>query len=252
MSAGSLNILVRAMLKGGSAGARANIQHQLSRIHDLYVRVRVVIDPQQVRQAVQGTRVIEDQYRGIQTQAQQVTTQTKKHTQNVQRTGKHLTAQTHQWNKIAQEMGVIEQLGIALKRIPVWMIGMTAFYAPLRSLRQGIEDIYEIDTQLTNFRKVADGTAEDFQNFAFSAAEMGKELGAMTHEVIQVSTEFARLGYTMEESANLAKEAMLLANVGVMEMEQATRSLIAMVQGFGVEIDQQGRNVRQVVDMVNY
>ena len=148
-------------------------------------------------------------------------------------------------------MGVVENLIIAMKRIPVWMIGMTAFYAPLRAFQQGVRDIIEINTQLTNLRKVIDATNEDFKNFAVTASEVGIALGKTAQEVIQVSVEFGRLGYDLKQSAVLAHESLLLANVGVMTIEESTKALIATVKGFGVTVDEQGNNVRKVVDMVN-
>lgn len=246
----SLNILVNALLRGGPGGQREHLKRQLQKITGLYVRVNVQIDPEQVRQAVQQTTKVDQNFQKTGRTVEGITRKTKQYNQAVRDTSNSVVKQTHQWNKMAKELTMIEQLSIALKRIPVWMAGMTAFYAPLRSVRQGLQDIYEIDTQLTNLQKVAEGTREEFEEFAYIAADIGQELGVMTQEVVRSSVEFARLGYSMHEAAALAEEALLLSSVGVMEIEQATRSLIAMVQGFGVEVDQQGRNVRQVVDMV--
>ena len=128
---------------------------------------------------------------------------------------------------------------------------MTAIYGPIREIRKGVDAILEIDKQLTNLRKVADGTIEDFQRFGKESAELGRELGRTAQEVVQVSVEFARLGYDMKQSMVLAEEALTLANVGVMAIEDATRSLIATTQGFGIEVDDHGKNVRRLVDMIN-
>ena len=104
---------------------------------------------------------------------------------------------------------------------------------------------------MTNLRKVTEGTTEEFSNFAYQAARLGIELGKTTQDIVQISVEFARLGYDMKESLMLAQEAALLANVGVMTIEESTKALIATVKGFGVAVDDQGDNIRKVVDMIN-
>ena len=132
------------------------------------------------------------------------------------------------------------------------MAAMTAFYFPLRSFQQGLETIREIDRQMTNLRKVTEGTTQEFREFANEAANLGINLGKTVQDVIQVSVEFARLGFDLKQSMMMAQESLMLANVGVMSIEESTRALIATVKGFGVVIDEQGNNVRRVVDMVKF
>jgi len=132
------------------------------------------------------------------------------------------------------------------------MAAMTAFYFPLRSFQQGLETIREIDRQMTNLRKVTEGTTQEFREFANEAASLGIYLGKTVQDVIQVSVEFARLGFDLKQSMMMAQESLMLANVGVMSIEESTRALIATVKGFGVVIDEQGNNVRRVVDMVKF
>ena len=153
----------------------------------------------------------------------------------------------HQWNKMAAQMGMLENLVIAMKRIPIWMIGMTAFYAPIRSFRQGIQDLVEIDKHLVELRKVSGGATDVIKEFGREATEMGARLGRSTQEVVQASTEFARLGYSIQEASELAEESLILSNVGNMEVQQASKGIISTIKAFRYEVD----DTRHVIDLIN-
>lgn len=152
---------------------------------------------------------------------------------------------------VKTQTGLLHEFTTALRRIPLWMGGMTAFYFPLRSFQQGLEYIYEIDSAMTELRKVAEGTKEEIADFGNEVSDMAKELGVLTQDIIKSAAEFSRLGYEMEQSKNLAKEALLYANVGDMGVDQATESLISTIKAFGIEVDDQAENVREVVDLFN-
>ncbi len=241
-------VISRLML---SPKAIENLRTQIKAIEGLTVQVRAEIDQSQLQGIQQQTAKTAKGFKDIEGSSQKITAGTARVADNTGKMAKNMTVGAHQHNKIAQQMGVWQQFSIAMARVPVWMAAMTAFYFPLRSFQQGLETIREIDKQMTNLRKVTEGTTQEFREFANEAAMLGVNLGKTVQDVIQVSVEFARLGFDMKQSMMLAEESLMLANVGVMTIEESTRALIATVKGFGVAIDEQGQNVRRTVDMIN-
>lgn len=128
---------------------------------------------------------------------------------------------------------------------------MTVFYGSLRSVQFGISSILEIDKELTNLKKVTDASAESLREFTYEANEIGNALGKTTQEVIKASSEFARLGYSLEQSKVLAEEALLYSNVGDIDVETSSQNIISTVKGYGIVIDEEGKNVRKVIDIYN-
>ncbi|NBI28592.1 phage tail tape measure protein [Chengkuizengella marina] len=151
----------------------------------------------------------------------------------------------------ARNLGFGEQFKIAAARIPIWMGAMTAFYFPIRSFQQGIQYIYEIDKAMTNLRKVTDETEETYRNFEATSNKVAQSLGAMTVDVINSGTEWARLGYNIQQAQKLTEETIIYANVGDMEVEDANKALLSAIKGFGIEVDEQGKNVRKIIDLYN-
>ena len=109
--AGDAHVLVKALLRPTTP---QDLQAQLNAIKHLQVRIGAVLDQAQMQQLQQGVERVGHGFKtGVAPSG--------KIKQNVAATNKGLKAGAHQWNKIAQQMGMIEQFTIALKRIPVWI-----------------------------------------------------------------------------------------------------------------------------------
>ncbi|MFE4571288.1 phage tail tape measure protein [Paenibacillus chitinolyticus] len=149
-------------------------------------------------------------------------------------------------------MGFGQQFAVAIQRIPLWMGAMTAFYFPLRQFQEGLKSILEIDTALTNLKKVTDETSTTYAQFVRESGEIANSVGNLTANVIESATEWARLGYNIQQAKVLAKETLVYQNVGdIKSAEDASKSLISTIKGFGMEVDMQGKNVRKIVDIYN-
>lgn len=139
----------------------------------------------------------------------------------------------------------------AMKQVPVWITAMGLFYGSVRQVRQGFESLVEIDSAMINLQKVSEATGEELERFKGIASEIGKTLGVTTAEVITATTEFQKLGYTLQEATALGRETVLYANVGDIDIETATQSIVSAVKGFDVAVDGSGRSIRKIVDIFN-
>jgi len=145
-------------------------------------------------------------------------------------------------------IGTLEQ---AFKKVPMWSSAVGVFYGTLHQIQQGFQQILEIDKAMINLAKVTEASNQELEQFRQTASAMGKELGVVASDIIKATTEFQRLGYTLEEATILGKNSILYANVGDMDVEAAGENIVATIKGFGIEVDKQGDNVRAVVDMFN-
>jgi TP901 family phage tail tape measure protein len=162
---------------------------------------------------------------------------------------KGVIAQTSTATSHSMKMG--EAMRTAFQKFPIWILAATAFYAPLRAFQSGIRSIYELDTAMTNLQKVTDATGDQYKDFLDDVNKTATSLGALTVDVINATTEWARLGYTMNQAKLLAAETTIYANVGDMGAEDASKALISAIKGFGIEVDSQGKNIRNIVDIYN-
>lgn len=135
-----------------------------------------------------------------------------------------------------------------MKEISSYMSGMMLFYRAMSVFRQGIQYIKEIDTALTELKKVTDETEETYSKFLDTAAETAEKVGSTIQKVISSTADWARLGYSMKEAAKFAESTQILMNVSEFtDVSQATDTLISAVQAF----EYTAETSMNVVDLLN-
>lgn len=105
-----------------------------------------------------------------------------------------------------------------------------------RQLRGMAEEVIAVDTAMTELRKVTEATNADFEEFAKSAAQTGRELGASISDVINATAIFARLGESLPDAEELGRVATLFKNVGDgITEEEAAEDLVSTMKAFKIE-----------------
>lgn len=124
---------------------------------------------------------------------------------------------------------------------------------------QGLKDMFNqvlaIDTAMTELKKVTDETDESYNQFLSKAASRSKELGTTIDGLVSSAADFARLGYSFEESQGLAEVANIYAVVGdeIEGVEGATQSLVSTLAAFRHEIGDMSNSdfAMSIVDKMN-
>lgn len=130
-------------------------------------------------------------------------------------------------------------IGQAGKQLMTAFAGANVFYKAISEVRKGVGYVKEIDLALTELKKVTDETEASYRKFLNTAAGSAGEIGSTLSDYTEATANFARLGYTMEESANMAKTAIVYKNVadGLDSVEESTDSIISTMKAFGIESD---------------
>ncbi|OIB04563.1 phage tail tape measure protein [Paenibacillus sp. LC231] len=149
--------------------------------------------------------------------------------------------------------GVVQNTGTTLvRRMENWNIAMEALRVPLQLLQNGTQYVNELDTAMSNLTRATNASSIEIQNFLGDANAVANEIGGLTVNVINSATEWANLGYTINQSKALAKQTLVLQNVGDFDsVEQASKALLSTIKSFGIEVDNEGKNVANIVDIYN-
>ncbi|WP_063565478.1 phage tail tape measure protein [Paenibacillus sp. O199] len=164
-----------------------------------------------------------------------------------------LTQITSQAKLSAQSVnGLGSQFGHATQKVALWLGATAGVFAPIRMLRSGLQDIYDMDKAMTDLMKVTDETDATYKKFVQTSSSLGDSIGNTTLNVIKSSSEWARLGYDIQTAQNMAKQTLVYQNVGdIKTPEDASKQLISSIKGFGIEVDREANNVAKVVDIYN-
>lgn len=130
-----------------------------------------------------------------------------------------------------------------------WYLISQSFTFMVRTFKQMVTNVKELDAAMTELRKVTDATEAAYDAFFESATERASKVGATLTDTITASADFARLGYSMSEAAELADAALIYKNVGddITDVSTASEYLISTMKAFGVE----ATDVMSIVDKFN-
>lgn len=133
----------------------------------------------------------------------------------------------------------IDQLKGKFKSIAQYLISMAGYQEIIQQVRKGIQYVKEIDSALTELKKVTDETDETYAQFLKTASQVGSEIGSTIADFTNATADFARLGYSISEATELAKAASVYKNVGdgIENVAQATESIISTMKAFGIEAE---------------
>ena len=118
----------------------------------------------------------------------------------------------------------------------------------IQAVRQGIEYVREIDSALTELKKVTDETDATYDAFLQTMSKTGSVIGSTVSDLTTMAAEWARLGYSLEEAGMLAESTAILLNVSEFDdATEASEALISTMQAFQYTADES----QHVVDILN-
>ena len=141
-----------------------------------------------------------------------------------------------------------DELRNKAKGIATYLISMAGFQEIWQQIRKGVQYIIEIDTALTELKKVTDETDATYDQFLQNMSKTAATVGSTVSELTTMAAEWARLGYSIEEVGKLAESTAILLNVSEFDnATEASKALISTMQAFSYTADES----QHVVDILN-
>lgn len=118
----------------------------------------------------------------------------------------------------------------------------------IRYIREAAQTVVQIDSALTELRKVSDASSIRLQENFYKSSETAKELGTTISHVINITSDWARLGYNVDQAEELARITTLFKTVGDnMSADDASSFLVSSLQGFQMATDE----AEHIIDVYN-
>lgn len=154
---------------------------------------------------------------------------------------------TKDWSelkKYIQDTGLeTDKLSVKLKKLFGTNLASQLASQAINELRQGLQQMYQnvvdIDSAMTELKKVTDETSGTYSKFLSEAGDRAKNLGVSISDVVNATADFARLGYNLEEATQISDSAVMFKQVGdgVQSMDDATSDIISAMKAFNIEAD---------------
>lgn len=144
---------------------------------------------------------------------------------------------------------VFSQIGQRLQDMNTKLIAQyLSWQDMIRYMRTAINTVIELDSAITELRKVSDASTSRLEQSFATSANTAEELGSSITDVINATADWSRLGYDVDQAEELARIATLYVNVGDnINMDDANQSLISTLQGFKIQAD----DAESIVDKFN-
>lgn len=118
-------------------------------------------------------------------------------------------------------------------QIAAQMAGMFGVYDVINGLKQVASTVRELDTAYTEMRKVSNESAQSLKNFQKESFSTADSVGTTSLALQDATATWMRLGESLDQAKESAKDATVLLNVSEFEnIDEATDSLVAMSQAY--------------------
>ncbi len=118
-------------------------------------------------------------------------------------------------------------------QIAAQMAGMVGVYDVINLGKEGFNVVRELNTALTEMRKVSDETVQNLKDYQVTTFDTADAVGTTAKQIQNSTADWMRLGESMNQAAESAKDANVLLNVSEFEgIDEATESLVSMSQAY--------------------
>ena len=146
----------------------------------------------------------------------------------------------------------LDELGVKFRNLSTYLLSFVGFYEVWGAIQQGVTYVRELDSALTEMKKVSDETTESLKAFQEESFDIADSVASTAKEIQNSTADWLRLGYAMDEASELARTTAVYKAVGDdMDIATATESMVSTLQGFQLEADQAANIVDQFNEVSN-
>ena len=130
---------------------------------------------------------------------------------------------------------MFQTIGDAVKKFAGWMSMTYLVSSFARSLRDMVNNVIELDTAMTNLKKVTDETEATYSKFLKNTSKQAKELHSTIIDLVEQVATWSKLGYSLSQAEHLAKVSMIYSKVGEVDNTTSVSDLVTVMKAFNIE-----------------
>ena len=137
------------------------------------------------------------------------------------------------------------------KNVGGYLLSFGSLYEIIDILKRGVDVVREFDTALTEMRKVSDESVASLKEFQKASFDIAEGVGSTALQIQNSTVDFQKLGYSLQDASKLAEDANIYANVGDMEIDEATEHMISSIKAWGSEFSSEIEASEAIIDRYN-
>lgn len=123
----------------------------------------------------------------------------------------------------------------AIKERAKYSIANTLIYGSINAMKDMVANVRELDKAQVELRKVTTLSGQSLKDFTNEAYQMGSKVAKTGTEIVQASTEFAKMGYDPKQALGLSELASRFQNIADTEISAAesAKFINSQLKAFG-------------------
>lgn len=121
----------------------------------------------------------------------------------------------------------------------------------VRGFKEMYQAVYDIDTAMTNLKKVTDESESTYSAFLDRSATSAQKLGRTVSSLVEQTATWSKLGYSLPEAEELSKLSSIYANVAEVDDQTAVSDIVTALKSYGLETSEASRVVDSLNDLGN-
>lgn len=117
----------------------------------------------------------------------------------------------------------------------------------VQTFKNMVNEVYNVDTAMTNLYKVTDETQKKYNEFLTSSSSNAQDLGRSVSSLVEQTANWAKLGFTIDESETLAKTSSIYANVGEVDDNTGVSDIVTAMKAYDIKAE----DAIKIVDSYN-
>lgn len=118
-----------------------------------------------------------------------------------------------------------------------WLTISQGVMLAFRAVKNIAKEAIAIDDSMTQLRIVTNESEAAYQRYGERVANTAQKIGSSMTDIIDATTVFARLGYSLDESSTLAELTAMLQRVGDIDANDAQASLTSIIKAFDLDVN---------------
>jgi TP901 family phage tail tape measure protein len=131
-------------------------------------------------------------------------------------------------------LSMAEALRTAFQKFPIWLVASTSIYGTIAAVKSLISVIVDVDTALTNLKKVMDQDT-NFDQVMESAAQSAERFAKSLSDTLEAYETFAKQGYKEQDLQYLGNAGIVASNIGEIDTQTAAEYLTSALVQWNME-----------------
>ena len=106
-----------------------------------------------------------------------------------------------------------------------------------REMKQMVTKVIELDSAMTNLKKVTDETDATYSRFLKNTSSLAKELKMDLSDLVNQTAEWAKKGYSIAESSAASKASGIYSVVGEVDNATAVQDLTTVIKSYNMAVE---------------